>query len=809
MWELLARFILRQRVLIIVVIALLTAYAGYRSNEVRLQWEMPKMLPADDSTWVAYEEFKDRFGSPSSAFLIALDKNPLDSLELFNEWYRLSKDLEKVYGVDTVISINRLFNVVKDTANKRFELQAVVDRPLVDQSELDSVATLVRSLPFYRGVLYNDSTGVNLMAITLSTKVFNSPEREPLIENVMGLIQGFEKDHGIELHYSGMPYIRSENTHLIKGEISKFIALAALVTIIILILFFRSFPPVMVSVMIVALGVVWSLGIMAVLDFEITILTSIIPPLIIVIGIPNSIYLVNKYHAEYMKHGNKVLALTRIIKSIGSATLMTNTTTAIGFLAFVVTKSSVLVEFGIVASLSIFVLFFLSIFLIPSILSFLAPPKRGQTKHLELKWVKKAVESLVFLVNHRRSVVYWTTAVIVAVAIFGVTRIRTTGNLVDDLPKDHKVITDLQYFEKHFNGVMPFEIEIDAQKPEYALKSSTLKRIDRLEDLLGEYKEFSRPMGIDDAMKFAKQAYYGGNEYKYDLISSREAPFLKPYFDNTKGNSNVMSAYVDSTKQYTRVTASMKDVGTAYMDSLLADLRPKVDSIFNPERYNVSFTGSAIVYLAGTNYLVDNLIMSLALAILVISILMATLFGSIRMIAMSIFTNLIPLLITAAMMGYFDIALKPSTILVFSIAFGIAIDDTIHFLAKYRQELKKHEWDIKLAVVKAIRETGVSMIYTSIILFFGFSVFDSSQFGGTQALGVLVSITLLIAMIANLVLLPSFLLTLDKAVTTKAFSEPFIEIYDEEVDIEYGELTIREDDPYVGTTPSSNSNLNE
>lgn len=799
MWELLARFILRRRVGILVVLALLTIFMGYNASKVKLQWDLPKLLPDNDSTLLAHKEFKKIYGEGGAAFLLALNENPLEDLELFNGWYQLSVDLEQIEGIDTVIAINRLFNVVKNTEEKKFELKPICTGPLSSQQELDSLRMVIHSLPFYKGKIYNDTNGVNIMGVALNIKIFNSPAREPLVDSVMNRIDRFEAEYNIDVVESGLPYIRTKTTHLIKSELRSFIVLAIVVTIIILLLFFRSLPPVAVSMLIVGMGVIWSIGMIALLGYEITILTSIIPPLTIVIGIPNSIYLINKYHSEYLIHRNKILSLSRIIQKIGKATLMTNTTTAIGFLAFVFTHSAVLVEFGVVASINIIVLFMLSIFLIPSIFSFLPPPKDKHTKHLEVKWMIKVVDFLVNTVSLRRNTVYIITGAFVVIGIIGVLKIQTTGNLVDDLPQDHGVVTDLRFFEKNFNGVMPFEINVDTKKSKGATKTSTLKRLEKLEKLIESYPQFSKPLSIVDGIKFVKQAYYGGNPKKYQLINSQERIFFKKYIDNTMGKneSNVLRSFVDSTGRYTRVTVQMMDVGTKQMDALIADLRPRVDSIFSPEKYQVDFTGTSVVYLSGTNYLVNNLFTSLFLAIIIIAVLMAILFSSVRMVLISIFTNMIPLLFTAAIMGYFGIAIKPSTILVFSIAFGISIDDTIHFLAKYRQELKTTNWNIKEAVLEAIRETGVSMIYTSIILFFGFSVFATSQFGGTKALGVLVSVTLFIAMLSNLVLLPSFLLTMDKRVTTKAFKEPFFEIYDEESDIDHSSLTIRENDPYI------------
>ena len=205
------------------------------------------------------------------------------------------------------------------------------------------------------------------------------------------------------------------------------------------------------------------------------------------------------------------------------------------------------------------------------------------------------------------------------------------------------------------------------------------------------------------------------------------------------------------------------------MASLLKDLKPKVDSIFPSDKFKITFTGTCIVFLEGTNYLVDNLFSSMLFAIAVISIMMAWMFKSPRMVIISLIPNIIPQLVTAGLMGYFDIPLKPSTILVFSIAFGITVDNTIHFLAKYRQELWSKKHNLYDCVLIAVKDTGASILYTSIVLFLGFGMFAFSQFDGSKALGILTALTLLSAMLTNLIVLPAMLLSFQKTATTADF----------------------------------------
>ncbi|MBN2683289.1 MAG: MMPL family transporter, partial [Bacteroidales bacterium] len=630
--------------------------------------------------------------------------------------------------------------------------------------------------------------------------------RDVLIQEIIELADKFSKEQDVKLYYSGLPYIRTAVTKMVKTEIMMFILLAMLVCVIILYIFFRSFKVVFFSMLVVGIGVIWVMGTMVLLNFKITMLTGMIPPLLIVIGIPNSIFLLNKYHQEYKKHGNKILALQRVIRKIGNAIFLTNLTTASGFATFIITSSEVLQEFGIVASINIMGVFFLALLLIPIIFSFISPPKEKHIKHLDNKLVGKFINGLVhYTINHRR-VIYISTILILVIGFWGITRIKTTGFMVDDIPHDNPIYTDLKFFEKQMNGVMPLEILVDTKKPNGVFKLSTLVKIDKLQKKLSKYPELSKPISFIEVAKFSRQAFYNGNIEKYTLpVDDQEKTWILNYVksDGDK-NSGLVHAYIDSLRQITRISVNVHDIGTTRMKGLTDSIQAEIDTIFNPEKLGIKnksnqefstiLTGTSYIFFKGTSYLINNLFISLALAIILISIFMAFMFKSARMVVVSLIPNIIPLILTAAMMGFLGVPIKPSTVLVFSIAFGISVDDTIHFLAKYRQELISTNWDIGKSVINAIRETGISMMYTSIVLFFGFGIFVASSFGGTMALGLLVSFTLFVAMFANLVLLPSLLLSLEKSITIKAFNkEPFIEIFNEEEDIELNDLVIEKD----------------
>ena len=792
MWNRIAGVILRNRILLIVLIGLMTVFMGYKAQFVEMSYQHAELLPTDDPASIDYQNFHKTFGQEGNVMFFAIQDSNFYQLDKVNDWITLGNDLAKLDGIDAVVSIAHTYNITKNKEKKRFEFESIFPKKLNSQKELDSIAAIAESLPFYKGSLVNNDTHTYLMAITVNGRVMGSKAREPLVKAVHQRSETFAKKHNLQMRYSGLPYIRVVMAQMIKKEMNMFILLSLLVTAIILFMFFRSFKVVFFCMLVVGLSVVWAVGSMVLFDYKITLLTAMLPPLLVVIGIPNSVFLINKYHGEYVRHRNKIKALQRVVSKIGNATFLTNLTTASGFATFIITSSKILKEFGVVASLNIMVVFVLSLVLIPIIFSFLAPPDNKATQHLDNKFTNKFVSTLEKIVLNHRKAVYLITGSLVIISIIGISQMKSTGYMVDDLPHDNTIYQDLKFFEENLDGIMPLEVVVETNKKNGALKLSTLKRIEKLNDSLKQYPTISASLSLVEGAKFAHQAYYNGKEKYYKMPSSNVKNIILSYLSKAdiKGDVNIFDSFIDSTQTQTRMSFRMKDIGTTKMEQMEKVILGHVNQIFPKDKYKVTVTGSSIVFFKGTQYLIKNLFLSLALAVVLIASFMAWMFSSKRMVLVALIPNLIPLIITAALMGYFGIPIKASTILVFSIAFGISVDDTIHYLAKYRQELKITNWSIKNSVVLALRETGQSMMYTSIILFFGFGIFSLSDFGGTVSLGVLVSVTLLSAMLSNLILLPSLLLTLERLITNKSFKEPLLHIFNEEEDIELDDLKI-------------------
>ncbi len=786
-WDFIARKILRNKIGILLTIVGVTILLSTQWKYMRFTYTEANLLPDDHEVNIKYNEFLKVFGEEGNLIVLGVKDSSLFTVEKLNAWNNLSESFKTAPEVETVVSIKDLQKLVKDTDLKKFKLTPFIKDSISSIAQIDTLQDeLFNKYPFYDNFLFNKKTKTVRTAIYLKKEIVNTPARKDFVlNNLVEKIEAFDKANQMKVRVSGMPYIRTLNAQNIVDEINLFVIAALVVTSLIFFLFFRSFRATLISLVVVCIGVMWTLGFLGLLKYEITVLTALIPPLIIVIGIPNCIFLINKYQHEVKSHGNKVNSLQRVITKVGNATLMTNVTTASGFATFILTESKLLKEFGVVASLSILAIFVLCLLIIPIIYTFLPYPKQRHLEHLNKRWIGGFVDWMEHMVREKRITIYITSLVLLVMCIIGIYQIRISGSLIEDMPKKAQFFKDIRFFEEEFNGIMPLEIMVDTKRKQGVMKLSTLKRMDKIEEFIGETPELSKPISVVDLVKYSKQAYYNGNPKYYQLPTSQENSFILSYAKNSTSNVDLLTNFVDSTGQYARITTFMKDIGTDRMERIQENLQEKIDNTFPKDRYNVTMTGKALVFQKGTKYLVKNLAISLSLAILLISLFMAYMFRSFRMIMVSLIPNLLPLVVTAGLMGYLGVPIKPSTILVFSIAFGISVDDTIHFLAKYRQELQANNWKIKKSVYGALRETGVSMFYTSIVLFFGFSVFIISSFGGTVALGALVSVTLLFAMLSNLLLLPSLLLSLERNIANKeVLKEPSINIIPEEDDEE-------------------------
>ncbi len=763
MWTKIAHNIIKYRLSLLIILVIVTVFMGYHASKVEMSYDFANTVPDDDPDMIELKEFRALFGDDGNFVAIGLRDSAIFEIENFRKFQALALSIFQMDGITDAIGLPILKRLEKDTAETRFVLRDIFPKNIPGtQEDLDSMLRVAFDQKFYAGQIINEDNGALLMLATISKDILNTKNRIGLTDAIIEEGKQFTKETGIDLHYSGLPIIRSVIAGQVANEMKLFLFLSVLVTGLILLLLFRSWTAVVFPMIIIAVVVLWVLGTLALLDYKITILTGLIPPVIVVIGIPNSVYLLNKYHQEYLHHGNKMMAISRVVRKIGIVTLITNFTTAIGFLVLITTDIVILQEFGVVAGINIMATFLVSMILIPGVFSWMPPPSGKQLRHLKLRPFDKVLTLLDLLVHRHRIYIYVVTAIVVVISLFGMNKLQSISYIVDDIPEKSRIKQDLDFFEANFSGIMPLEVIVNTGVKRGVLQARTLEQIDEFEQFLDSLEHISKPVSIVSLIKASKQAFYNNNPERYSLPNNRERGYILRYMRSQSDSSEILNSFVDSTSQTMRISLHVADIGSIKMEALINDvIQPEIDSHFEDSGLDLVVTGTSPLFVKGNKFLVQNLRFSLLLAFLIISVIMGLLFSNFRMILISMIPNFVPLIITAGFMGYMGIPLKPSTALIFSIAFGISVDDSIHFLSKYRQELFANRFFVPVAVSKSLRETGMSMIYTSVILFAGFVIFAWSDFGGTVALGILTSITLLIAMFTNLIVLPALLLTFD------------------------------------------------
>jgi len=868
MWSRVASFILRNRLFILAIIGIITVFFGYYAvTSLKVDNRFGNTLPKDDPIQMDYENFKLQFGEDGSTLVIAVQTDSLYTEENLKKWRELGYKILKFKGVDNVVSEATLFGMTNNIAKNEFEIHRIFSDTTFRDKSIDDVRKEIRKNPIYRGLLYNDTSNVSLLMIGIDEKVLSNPKKSDVVLKIEELANQYEKHFG-KVYFAGLPHIRVVVGKRIVAEMYIFLALSIFASSLLLFIFFRSLYVVFLCNTVVFISVIWALGSIAFMGFELSIIMALIPPLLIVIGVPNCVFLITRYHQEYVRLDNKMRALFVMIKRIGSVTFLTNLTTAVGFVTF--TSSDKLAQFGIISSWNIMVVFVLSLAIIPIFASFAKPPKPRHLKHLSRVYSQGFIEIIVKIVTKYRPWIYVSSVVLVIFSLYGMTKIISTGNVTSDIPKDDPILLDLKFVEHHFGGSIPFEITVNYKEKGRLFNIETMRKVESIQQLFAKDTLFSKSISYVDLIKSINMAYHRGDPSKFTLISNRDKLRLKKYIDkldlsSLNGGAVSLKSLVDTTNTTLRIRMQMKDLSIDKVGPTLDALKIKTEKILNPDKpilerlyskivkgsagamdsiiyehtgvfnnltalvsngndqkqmafdmnpdkiksymgtaqfnknlrkaieaesYDLVFTGIKVVQTEGTKYLFVNLLQSLIFAVISIAIMMAFLFRSFRIILVSMIPNIIPLLFTAGIMGYFQIPLKPSTILVFGIALGITVDNAILFLGKYRNELKQHGWDVRFAILHSLRETGLGIFYTSVILFFGFLMFVFSQFGGTKALGLLVSITIMVGMATNLIILPALLLTLERKFSMRSFQEPFFDIYNEETDYDVDKLEI-------------------
>ncbi|MBC7866835.1 MAG: MMPL family transporter, partial [Gloeobacteraceae cyanobacterium ES-bin-316] len=667
MWKSLARFVIKNRIVLLLALLVSTGIMGYYASKIKLSYEFSKAIPTDNARYKDYVAFKKTFGDDGNLLVVGIQNKDLFNLKNFSAYQQLHVQLKQIPHVEDILSVPGAVMLQKDSAGERLNAVRIFSDSIYTQAALDSSAAVFYNLPFYRSLLYNPASNAYLMGVRINKDILNSKERTLVINNIISVVDSFTLKTGIQNHLSGLPLIRTVVADRIQAEMKLFLFGSLAFSVLILLLFFRSVSTTLLSLAVVIIGVIWTVAITYLCGYNITLLTALIPSLVVVIGIPNCIYFINKYHTSYIQSGNKEQALIDMVSKMGVVTLFCNIAAAIGFAVFALTKSAILKEFGVVAGLSIMVIFFVSFILLPSLLSLLPVPGKTQLKYLDTKWIKNILNKIEFWAFHYQKQVLVITAVIVAFSVAGIMQLKTVGKIVDDLPKDDIIYKDLQFFEKNFKGVMPLEIVIDTKKKRGLSGLRALKvynKVDSLAMFIAAQPQMNRPLSVAEGLKFARQGFYEGDSLNYSLPNDFDGAFVGEYLRPAKegqGQNNftkMLRSFVDSSNQSARISVSMADVGTQELPVILEKIETRANLLFDSS-YKVTLTGTSITFLEGSRFIINGLKESILWAFLLIAICMLYLFRSFRILLCSLIPNLVPLVVTAGVMGWAGVPLKP------------------------------------------------------------------------------------------------------------------------------------------------------
>lgn len=862
MWGKIARIILRNRIFLLAITLLLTGFFGYFVYQnLQLDTRYGVLLPENHPAQKKYQKFIHSFGEDGSTLIIAISSKNLYTDKKFLSWKKLGEQINGISGVESVLSEPRLIYLENDKVNKKF----IPHRVFYDHSKnvertIPEIQQLIKQNPFFNGLICNDSSEVSLMLVEINKSFLEDKTKSKIVLDIENITKKYEPVFG-QIYFSGLPHIRVTLAKRILNEMYLFLGLSLLASILLIFYLFKSVRLLFLCCFILSISIIWALGMTALFGYPLTAMMALIPPLLVIIGIPHIVYIITCYHQEFVKSNNKAKALMVTTKYIGPVTLLMNLTTAVGFITF--TSSERVTEFSIVSSINVMVLFLLTLYLVPIFLSFFGDPQKKHMGHLTKKSSFTFVRMIMSIVTKRRKLVYLLTILLTGVGIWGASKIIVTGNVISDVSIKDPISQDLKYLEKSFGGSIPFEIIIDLSDAKDVMGKELMENIEQVQMHLYKDTLFSKSLSNVDLIKFANMAYHNNNPDYYTIPTSKlELADLKRYYD---ASQNEFTAFSDGRlslkglqnkeRKPLRVRLQIKDIGSFDMLKKISRLEKEVDSLLNPndklwrnyfsqltkgksnyfdtlmeyspiknalidtliaknpsrqsqleesdslllslkqdknvissldtiitkQRNNFYFTGTAVIVAEATKYLVEHLWEGLLLTVILITLLILLLFRSTSIYFATIIPNLVPLIITGGIMGYFGIPLKPSTIMIFGIALGITVNDTILLLGKLKQKIKNNPDITRVeALLHALEESALAMAYTSVILIFGFLMFTFSNFLGTQALGLLISITLVIGMFTNLILLPSLMLSFNRRLKNKHLIET--PLFDEEIE---------------------------
>jgi uncharacterized protein len=736
----------KSSIAVVVSVIVVTLLCVWLALGLRFSYDFEAFFPQDDPETDFYLELRNRFETDNDFFIVALENNGSVFQQAFlSKVDSLSHALAGIPDVTAATGPTDLKRIIRDPV-----LGQVMEVPMLRWQQPEAYAADSIELAGTTGLVgWFFSADYRTVAIHLRhTQKLSKDRCDQLSENIETVVGGFDFP---KTHLIGRALGQKLYVELMIHELILFISLSLLLTTIFLFIAFRSAWGILIPTLVVLISILWTVGFIRLMGNELDLMLTILPTILFVVGMSDSVHVLTKYMQELRNGREKKDAIRYAFKSIRLATFLTAVTTSIGFLTLVLSNIEPISKFGIYTSVGIMLAYGLTYSLLPAIL-FLAKPVRLQTFALSDDfWTLKLHAALRWIIRRRYGITIGTILVCIVSAI-GIYQVEVDNKMLEDLRDEHRLKQEFFFMEEHFSGCRPFEMAIMLSNPEQINDADFIHDMDTLNHWLREEYGVGSLVSYTEILKSVNQANNAGERDFYvipqDSVELRRLNKLMA----RKEFAEVMNMHFDREAGILRIAGKIGDFGRKHYEQLNVRLDQFIQQNCTT-KFDYKVTGTAHLIDLNNRYLVENMVWDLLLSMVVIGLIMGFVYRSPKMIILTIIPNLIPLIIVGGIMGYAGIPLKVSTSIIFNIAFGIAVDDTIHFLARVRTLLREGLSPL-YAVKRTFLTTGKAMVVTTLILSGGFLTLILSDFMGTFYIGLLISLTLFIALIAELLVSP-------------------------------------------------------
>ena len=716
----------------IIISTLFFGYIAFISDEkIITDFSLEQLFPDKDPAKDLYEQLLIDFPKEESNLFLVYECDNCLSQESLEELLNITDDLSFIQGVENVQSVLTFI----DEDFEDYELDA-----------WNLEAKQILNNPVLSNIFIAKEGTIGNIIVKLENHINDHDTRKVVLTEVYNVLDNYS----LKYYLAGIPFIRTEYVEFVMSERNIFIPIAFIVSALVLFFVFRQVRCVILSLLAIGITLIWISGIMSILDISINVISYLTFNLLTIIGVSDCIHILIKYH-ESLKDGlSKEDSITQVIKEIGYALFLTSFTTAVGFFSLGLTNIKIIREFGFLVGIGVILMFLITIIFLPIILSFIRIPKKKHIQRLVQGGRLQLAESFnKWIFNYSKRVLS-ITFIIIIISIYGIFQVSNNSSVFDDFRPGNKIYESIKFVDHNLGGVFPIEILIETDRERGLLDPELLYYIEEFQDSVKQIYTIGSVKSIVDIIKVIDKEFNDS----YDIPQSYDEIISYSSFDE-----DAFSAFILPDFKKGRITCRAIAGKTDEADYTKQIIYKYADSIL-PDDCKVSITGSIIVMLKSNKYMVKNLMTSFIVASIVIFFSMMFLFGSKRLALLSILPNIIPLMFAGGIMGVFNIILRPSTAMTFSIALGIAVDDTIHFLARFRQEYIKNRGDYRLAITRTLLTTGKAIISTTIVISLGFIVLLFSQYVPNFEFGLLGTIILIIALAGSLILLPVLIIQL-------------------------------------------------